>query len=57
MVREARARSGETGAVLTIHGSYLQDWLLAASDDNWRVDEAAGGRSRAFADIGSHLVS
>jgi predicted dehydrogenase len=58
MVREARARvaSGETGRVLSIHGSYLQDWLLDASDDNWRVDSAAGGQSRAFADIGSHLV-
>jgi predicted dehydrogenase len=58
MVREARARvlSGEVGTVLTIHGSYLQDWLLTGDDDNWRVDERSGGRSRAFADIGSHLV-
>jgi predicted dehydrogenase len=58
MVREARARvrSGEAGTVLTLHGSYLQDWLLTATDDDWRVDERTGGRSRAFADIGSHLV-
>lgn len=58
LVREARARvaAGETGRVLTIQGSYLQDWLLSADDDNWRVDAAAGGRSRAFGDIGSHLV-
>jgi predicted dehydrogenase len=58
LVREARARiaSGETGRVLSIDGSYLQDWLLNQSDDNWRVDSASGGRSRAFADIGSHLV-
>jgi predicted dehydrogenase len=58
MVREARSRvlSGEVGTVLTIHGSYLQDWLLTQDDDNWRVDERSGGRSRAFADIGSHLV-
>lgn len=57
MVREARARvaSNETGRLLSIHGSYLQDWLLAESDDNWRVDEKASGPSRAFADIGSHL--
>lgn len=57
MVREARARvaAGEAGGLLSIQGSYLQDWLLAASDDNWRVDEALGGASRAFADIGSHL--
>ncbi|GAB3797432.1 Gfo/Idh/MocA family oxidoreductase [Humibacter antri] len=58
LVREARARfaSGETGRLLTIAGSYLQDWLLDSGDDNWRVDSVAGGRSRAFADIGSHLV-
>lgn len=58
MVREARARfaSGEAGRVLSINASYLQDWLLASGDDNWRVDSAQGGRSRAFADIGSHLV-
>jgi predicted dehydrogenase len=58
MVREARARvaAGETGRLVTVRGSYLQDWLLSAADDNWRVDPSAGGRSRAFGDIGSHLV-
>jgi predicted dehydrogenase len=58
LVREARARvqAGELGRLLSVHGSYLQDWLLDSGDDNWRVDEASGGRSRAFADIGSHLV-
>ena len=57
MVREARerVRAGETGPLLTIQGSYLQDWLLESTDDNWRVDETVGGPSRAFADIGSHL--
>jgi len=57
MVREARARvaAGEAGTLLTIEGSYLQDWLLAANDDDWRVDADQGGASRAFADIGSHL--
>ncbi|TAM66588.1 MAG: Gfo/Idh/MocA family oxidoreductase [Microbacteriaceae bacterium] len=58
LVREARARvrSGALGRLLSVHGSYLQDWLLESDDDNWRVDSAQGGRSRAFADIGSHLV-
>jgi predicted dehydrogenase len=58
MVREARARfrDGEPGRLLSIQGSYLQDWLSESSDDNWRVDARAGGASRAFADIGSHLV-
>jgi len=55
-VREARerVRTGRTGALRLIHGSYLQDWLLDADDDNWRIDSALGGHSRAFADIGSH---
>jgi predicted dehydrogenase len=54
--REARARigSGAIGDLLLLHGGYLQDWLLAATDDNWRVEPELGGRSRAFADIGSH---
>ena len=58
MVREARARvaSGRVGRVLSVRGSYLQDWLLRADDVDWRVDAAEGGPSRAFADIGSHLV-
>ncbi|WP_241095499.1 MULTISPECIES: Gfo/Idh/MocA family protein [unclassified Leucobacter] len=58
MVQEMRARlaSGESGALLTVSGQYLQDWLLAPGDDNWRVATSAGGPSRAFADIGSHLV-
>ncbi|WP_159501196.1 Gfo/Idh/MocA family protein [Microbacterium sp. 18062] len=58
LVREARARvrAGETGRLLTVKGSYLQDWLVASDDDDWRVDATTGGRSRAFADIGSHLV-
>jgi len=55
-VREARqrVRDDATGRLRLLHGAYLQDWLLRPDDDNWRVDEALGGRSRAFADIGSH---
>ncbi|WP_106403258.1 Gfo/Idh/MocA family protein [Actinocorallia populi] len=55
-VREARARvaDGSTGPVRLLHGSYLQDWLAGDTDDNWRVDAATGGASRAFADIGVH---
>src|SRR3954452_956422 len=49
-----RVRTGETGAVRLLHGTYLQDWLLSPEDDNWRVDPALGGASRTFADIGSH---
>ncbi|MCI3270764.1 Gfo/Idh/MocA family protein [Streptomyces cylindrosporus] len=56
LVREARERlhSGKAGRLRLMHGSYLQDWLLREDDDNWRVDAALGGASRAFADIGSH---
>ncbi len=60
MVRRKRApRAGrdETGKLYLIQGSYLQDWLMQAGDTNLRVDAAAGGKSRAFADIGSHLVT
>jgi predicted dehydrogenase len=55
-VREARerVRTGDTGPLHLVHGTYLQDWLLRPEDGNWRVDESLGGASRAFADIGSH---
>ncbi|MGJ0388921.1 Gfo/Idh/MocA family protein [Microbacterium sp. CGR1] len=57
MVREARARvaQGDVGELLTLDCSYLQDWMLLPTDDDWRVRSATGGASRAFADIGSHL--
>lgn len=56
MAREMRARASRSaGRLLSVQGAYLQDWLLNADDDNWRVDAALGGPSRAFADIGSHL--
>lgn len=56
MIRRARAdaRGGRLGEVRIAFGAYLQDWLLDASDYNWRVEADAGGRSRAVADIGSH---
>lgn len=56
MAREARARvaSGELGRLTLAHGGYLQDWLLHPGENNWRVDPALGGPTRAFGDIGSH---
>ncbi|MRG61708.1 gfo/Idh/MocA family oxidoreductase [Agromyces sp. CFH 90414] len=58
MAREARARiaGGDAGRLVSVHGAYLQDWLATPHDDDWRVDRGLGGPSRAFADIGSHLV-
>lgn len=56
MVRELRVRvaAGGAGVVSTVSGGYWQDWLSRPGDDDWRVDPGLGGRSRAFADIGSH---
>ncbi|MGW4892876.1 Gfo/Idh/MocA family protein [Kitasatospora sp. NPDC004240] len=54
MVREARARLAGLGRISLIQGSYLQDWLLKSTDDNWRVDPAQGGPGRTIGDIGSH---
>lgn len=54
MVREARARLADLGRISLIQGSYLQDWLLKSTDDNWRVDPAKGGPGRTIGDIGSH---
>ena len=44
----------ELGDIYSIHGSYLQDWLLYDTDYNWRIEASIGGTSRAIADIGSH---
>ena len=49
-------RSGQLGDVYTIHGGYLQDWLLYDTDYNWRLEPELSGESRAFADIGSHWI-
>lgn len=56
LVREITSRRdrGDFGDLHLIHGSYLQDWLVDKESTDWRVDSAIGGRSRAFADIGSH---
>ncbi len=37
-----------------VHGGYFQDWMMLETDYNWRVEPEHGGKSRAFADIGSH---
>lgn len=46
--------SGELGQILVVQGTYSQDWLLAETDWNWRLDSKTNGPSRAMADIGSH---
>ena len=56
MVQQARemVAGGEVGPLHFIHGAYLQDWLLEATDYSWRLEPDKGGSSSAFADIGSH---
>jgi predicted dehydrogenase len=46
--------AGELGDVHFIHGAYLQDWLLEATDFSWRLEPEKGGESSAVGDIGSH---
>ena len=43
----ARVRDGSVGDLRLVSGSYLQDWLLEATDWNWRLDDAVGGPLRA----------
>ena len=56
LVVELAARVTFLGPLHLARGSFLQDWLLLATDENWRVDETRGGASRAIADIGAHWV-
>lgn len=55
---QARALVGSRtlGDVWSVHGSYLQDWLLYPTDWNWRLEPEKGGALRAVADIGSHWM-
>lgn len=55
-VRLARERIAAevSNRLWLLHGSYLQDWMGDQDQSNWRADTAAGGTSRAFADIGVH---
>jgi len=56
MVQQMRRlrESGELGDIYAVQGTYSQDWLLYDTDWNWRLDTTANGRSRTFADIGTH---
>lgn len=47
---------GELGEIYSVHGGYLQDWLLYDTDFNWRLISTQAGKSRAVADIGSHWL-
>ncbi len=49
-------RDGELGDVISVHGGYVQDWLLYDTDFNWRLLSSHSGKTRAVADIGSHWL-
>ena len=55
MVREARARVADgVGPCGSSTAATCRTGCRPSEDDNWRVDAALAGPSRAFADIGSH---
>lgn len=56
MVQQMRRmrEQGELGEILSVQGSYWQDWMLYDTDWNWRVLADQGGPSRCLADVGSH---
>jgi predicted dehydrogenase len=54
-IRERVAR-GDLGRLLSIAGSYVQDWLLYPEDYNWRVEPGGPANLRAVADIGTHWM-
>ena len=58
LCHEARemVRRGEAGRIFHITGSIAQDWLLYATDYNWRVLAEEGGQLRALSDLGSHWL-
>ena len=47
---------GGLGDVRLVTGHYFQDWLLLATDWNWRLQPDRGGALRAVGDIGSHWL-
>ena len=51
-----RVARGDIGRVLSVTGSYTQDWLLYAEDYNWRVEPDGATNLRAVADIGTHWM-
>ncbi|GAC1468614.1 MAG: Gfo/Idh/MocA family oxidoreductase [Isosphaeraceae bacterium] len=54
-IRERVAR-GDLGRILSVSGSYTQDWLLYPEDYNWRVEPDSPTSLRALADIGTHWM-
>lgn len=58
LCQEARnmVQTDQTGEIIAVQGSYVQDWLLFDTDYNWRVLAEEGGAVRAIGDIGTHWM-
>ena len=53
---KAMIAKGELGRIVSVCGSYQQDWLLYDTDYSWRIDPRISGPTRAVMDIGSHWL-
>ncbi len=47
---------GDLGEIFSVHGGYVQDWLLYDTDFNWRLLSKNSGKTMVIADIGSHWI-
>ena len=47
---------GDLGQIIHVQGHFFQDWLLHATDYNWRLLASEGGKLRAVGDIGTHWI-
>ncbi len=58
MVNQMRnmINDGDIGNIMSIHGGYIQDWLLYETDYSWRLLSKESGKTRVVADIGSHWL-
>lgn len=52
----AMVARGDLGQIIHVQGHFFQDWLLHATDYNWRLLASEGGRLRAVGDIGTHWI-
>lgn len=52
----AMVARGDLGQIIHVQGHFFQDWLLQATDYNWRLLASEGGKLRAVGDIGTHWI-
>ncbi len=52
----ALVERGDLGQIIHVQGHFFQDWLLQATDYNWRLLASEGGKLRAVGDIGTHWI-